>query len=52
MEKTKRTLLRRIVNGAKVYDSQLAIPLKKMTEGEIFFCYPLMDAILTNDKRS
>jgi hypothetical protein len=32
------------VSGANVYDSQLAIPLEKMTEGKVFFCYGLMDA--------
>jgi transposase len=32
------------VSGANVHDSQLAIPLEKMTEGKVFFCYSLMDA--------
>jgi transposase len=31
------------VSGANVHDSQLAIPLEKMTEGKVFFCYSLMD---------
>jgi transposase len=32
------------VSGANVHDSQLAIPLEKMTESKVFFCYSLMDA--------
>jgi transposase len=32
------------VSGANVHDSRLAIPLEKMTEGKVFFCYSLMDA--------
>jgi hypothetical protein len=31
------------VSGANVHDSQ-AIPLEKMTESKVFFCYSLMDA--------
>jgi hypothetical protein len=31
------------VNGANVHDSQVAIPLEKMTESKVFFCYSLMD---------
>ena len=33
-----------LVSGANVHDSQLAIPLEKMTESKVFFCYSLMDA--------
>jgi hypothetical protein len=32
------------VSGANVHDSQLAIPLEKMTAGKVLFCYSLMDA--------
>jgi transposase len=32
------------VSGANVHDSQLAIPLEKITESKVFFCYSLMDA--------
>jgi transposase len=32
------------VSGANVHDSQLAIPLEKMTESKVIFCYSLMDA--------
>jgi hypothetical protein len=32
------------VSGANVHDSQLAIPLEKLTERKIFFCYSLTDA--------
>jgi hypothetical protein len=32
------------VNGTNVHDSQLAIPLEKMTENKVFFCYSFMDA--------
>jgi transposase len=31
------------VTGANVHDSQLAIPLEKMTERKVSFCYSLMD---------
>jgi hypothetical protein len=31
-------------SGANVHDSQLAIPLEKMTESKVIFCYSLMDA--------
>jgi hypothetical protein len=32
------------VTGANVHDSQLAIPLEKMTERKVTFCYSLMDS--------
>jgi transposase len=32
------------VTGANVHDSQLAIPLEKMTERNVLFCYSLMDS--------
>jgi hypothetical protein len=32
------------VSGANVYDNQLAIPMEKMTENKVTFCYSLMDA--------
>jgi hypothetical protein len=32
------------VSGANVHDSQLVIPLEKMPESKVFFCYRLMDA--------
>ncbi|MDR1956109.1 MAG: transposase [Treponema sp.] len=32
------------VSGASVYDNQLAIPMEKMTENKVTFCYSLMDA--------
>jgi hypothetical protein len=32
------------VSGANIHDSQLTIPLEKMTESKVFFCYSLMDA--------
>jgi transposase len=32
------------VSGANVHDSQLAIPMEKMTERKVRFCYSLMDA--------
>jgi hypothetical protein len=32
------------VSGANVHDSQVAVPLEKMTEGKVYFCYSLMDA--------
>jgi transposase len=31
------------VTGANVHDSQLAIPMEKMTERKVTFCYSLMD---------
>jgi hypothetical protein len=33
-----------LVSGAHVHDSQLAIPLEKMTESKVCFCSNLMDA--------
>jgi len=33
-----------VITGANVHDSQLAIPMEKMTEQKITFCYSLMDA--------
>jgi hypothetical protein len=33
-----------IVTGANVHDSQLAIPMEKLTEQKVTFCYSLMDA--------
>jgi hypothetical protein len=33
-----------IVTGANVHDSQLAIPMEKLTEQKVNFCYSLMDA--------
>jgi hypothetical protein len=33
-----------LVSGANVHDIQLAIPLEKMTESKVCFCYSLMDA--------
>jgi hypothetical protein len=33
------------VSGANVHDGRLAIPMEKMTEGKVFFCYSLMDAV-------
>ncbi|MHB9293832.1 hypothetical protein Holit_02951 [Hollandina sp. SP2] len=32
------------VRGATVHDNQWAIPLEKMTESNVIFCYRLMDA--------
>jgi transposase len=32
------------VTGANVHDSQLAIPMEKMTERKVTFCYSLMDS--------
>jgi transposase len=32
------------VSGANVHDSQLTIPLERMTESKALFCYSLMDA--------
>jgi transposase len=32
------------VTGANVHDSQVAIPLEKMTEQKVTFCYSLMDS--------
>jgi transposase len=32
------------VSGSNVHDSQLAIPLEKMTEQKVQFCYSLMDS--------
>jgi hypothetical protein len=36
--------LNAIVTGANVHDSQLAIPMEKITERRVNFCYSLMDA--------
>ena len=33
-----------VTTGANVHDSQLAIPLEKLTEQKVTFCYSLMDA--------
>ena len=33
-----------VITGANVHDSQLAIPMEKMTEQKVTFCYSLMDA--------
>jgi hypothetical protein len=33
-----------IITGANVHDSQAAIPLEKLTEQKVTFCYSLMDA--------
>jgi hypothetical protein len=33
-----------IVTGANVHDSRLAIPMEKMTEQKVQFCYSLMDS--------
>jgi hypothetical protein len=33
-----------VVTGANVHDSRLAIPLEKMTEEKVRFCYSLMDS--------
>jgi hypothetical protein len=33
-----------VITGAKIHDSQLAVPMEKMTEGKVVFCYSLMDA--------
>jgi hypothetical protein len=33
-----------IVTGANVHDSRLAIPMEKLTEQKVTFCYSLMDA--------
>ncbi|MDR1179713.1 MAG: transposase [Spirochaetales bacterium] len=33
-----------VITGANVHDSQLAIPMEKMTEGKVVFFYSLMDA--------
>jgi hypothetical protein len=33
-----------VVTGANVHDSQLAIPMEKLTEQKVTFCYSLMDA--------
>ena len=33
-----------VITGANVHDSQLAIPLEKLTEQKVTFCYSLMDA--------
>ena len=33
-----------VITGANVHDSQLAIPMEKLTEGKVVFCYSLMDA--------
>jgi hypothetical protein len=33
-----------VVTGANVHDSQLAIPMEKMSEGKVTFLYSLMDA--------
>ncbi|GHU44594.1 hypothetical protein FACS1894190_16100 [Spirochaetia bacterium] len=36
--------LNAIITGANVHDSQLAIPMEKITEHRVRFCYSLMDA--------
>jgi transposase/IS5 family transposase len=33
-----------VTTGANVHDSQLAIPMEKLTEQKVSFCYSLMDA--------
>ena len=33
-----------VITGANVHDSQLAIPMEKLTEQKVTFCYSLMDA--------
>jgi IS5 family transposase len=33
-----------VVTGVNVHDSQVAIPMEQMTEGEVHFCYSLMDS--------
>ena len=33
-----------LVTGANVHDSQLAIPMEKLTEEKVTFCYSLMDS--------
>jgi transposase len=33
-----------VITGANVHDSRLAIPLEKMTEQKVQFCYSLMDS--------
>jgi hypothetical protein len=33
-----------VITGANVHDSQVAIPLEKLTEQKVTFCYSLMDA--------
>ena len=33
-----------VITGANVHDSRLAIPMEKMTEQKVTFCYSLMDA--------
>ena len=33
-----------LITGANVHDSQLAIPMEKMTEQKVSFCYSLMDS--------
>ena len=33
-----------VITGANVHDSRLAIPMEKLTEQNVTFCYSLMDA--------
>ena len=33
-----------VITAANVHDSRLAIPMEKMTEQKVTFCYSLMDA--------
>jgi transposase/IS5 family transposase len=33
-----------VITGANVHDSQLAIPMEKLTEQKVTFCYSLMDS--------
>ena len=33
-----------VLTSASVHDSQVAIPLMKLTSGKVFYCYDLMDA--------